>query len=316
MIINPIIPIWVMVIICIFLLLMKRKGGAAFVRQIFIVILLFVINLRIMTQSGDIPLVEPRVDVLFVVDNTISMIAEDYGPEKKQRLDAVRDDCEYIMKNLPGATYAVYSFNTHMEQMLPYTSDSAAVLDCIEICNGGSRYSSQGTSLNMAMGSMEKILDDDREFFQVIFFISDGEIVSSDTLKSYPELKKYIDGGAVLGYGTEEGGIMVPVEWYEEEEGARPLEYYDDNFNLQTALSVIDEKNLQSIASDFGVEYIHMTDKSQVDGVLAELQGKIANLEMMVNTESTEGYEDINFWFVIPLTVLLVVDAICYKRKV
>ncbi len=315
MIINPIIPIWVMVIICIFLLLMKRKGGAAFVRQIFIVILLFVINLRIMTQSGDIPMVEPRVDVLFVVDNTISMIAEDYGSEKKPRLDAVREDCEYIMKNLPGATYAVYSFNTYMEQMLPYTSDSAAVLDCIEICNGGSKYSSKGTSLNMAMGSMEKILDDDREFFQVVFFISDGEIVSSDTLKNYPELKKYIDGGAVLGYGTEEGGIMVPVEWYDEWEEPRPLEYYDDNFDLQTAVSVIDEKNLQSIASDLGVEYIHMTHKTQIDGVLAELQGRIANLEMMVNTESTEGYEDINFWFVIPLTVLLVADAICYKKK-
>lgn len=315
MIINPIIPIWVMVIICIFLLFMKRKGGAAFVRQIFIVILLFVINLRIMTQSGDIPMVEPRVDVLFVIDNTISMIAEDYGAEKKPRLDAVRDDCEYIMQNLPGATYAVYAFDTYVEQMLPYTSDTAAVLDCIEICNGGSKYSSRGTSLNMAMGSMEKILDDDREFFQVVFFISDGEIVSSDALKSYPELAKYVDGGAVLGYGTEEGGIMLPVEWYEDWEEPRPLEYYDDNYDTQTAVSVIDEKNLQSIASDFGVEYIHMTEPSQVDSVLAELRDKMANLEMMEDTESTEGYVDIYFWFVIPLLALLVTDAICYKRK-
>ena len=69
MIINPIIPIWVMAIICILFLLVKRKGKMNYVRQILIVIFLFVINLRFMVRDGDVPSVMPKVDVVFVVDS-------------------------------------------------------------------------------------------------------------------------------------------------------------------------------------------------------------------------------------------------------
>ena len=43
---EPIIPIWLMVIICIGLLAIKRKGIAPYIRQVLIVLLLFAINLR------------------------------------------------------------------------------------------------------------------------------------------------------------------------------------------------------------------------------------------------------------------------------
>lgn len=36
----------------------------------------------------------------------------------------------------------------------------------------------------------------------MLFFVSDGETTSVETLKSFAEVKKYINGGAVLGYGT------------------------------------------------------------------------------------------------------------------
>lgn len=316
MIINPIIPIWVMVIICIFLLIMKRKGGAAFVRQIFIVILIFVINLRPMVPNGDVTMVEPKVDVLFVVDNTISMIAEDYGPENKTRLEAVKADCRYIMEKIPGANYSVYAFNKEVEQMIPYTPDYYAVAVSIDLCNGGSRYHSTGTDLEHVLDSMEDILNTERESYKVVFFISDGEIVSGDPLGSYPQLKEYVDNGAVLGYGTESGGKMKPVEWYEEEDEVRYLEYYDSNYNTQTAISVIDEDNLRSIAGDLGVEYVHMTSNDRVDKVLEQIQEEMLTLEPMKDTESKEGYTDIYFWFAIPLVILLVIDCISYKRNV
>ena len=47
MTINPIIPLWLMGIICIVLLFFKRKGIFNYVRQIVIVALLFLINMRI-----------------------------------------------------------------------------------------------------------------------------------------------------------------------------------------------------------------------------------------------------------------------------
>lgn len=315
MITNPMIPVWLMGIICIFLLFMKRKGGAAFVRQIFIVILLFVINLRIMLPNGEALLVEPKVDIIFVVDNTISMIAEDYGDEDAPRLDAVKQDCEYIMSKLPGSSYAVYTFNKELELMVPYTSDMHAAMTSIKLCEGGSRYHSAGTGLNAILDSLEKVLNTDRESYKVIFFISDGEIVSNDPLTTHAELKKYVDAGAVLGYGTKEGGKMKPMEWYEEEEDAEYLEYYNDNYDRVVALSVIDERNLIRIAEDFGVEYIHMTETYKVDRIIEEIKGEISQLEPMKDTESLDCYNDIYFWFVIPLVVLIVIDCIGFKKK-
>ena len=48
MIVSPIIPIWLMGIICVILIILKSKNWKTFIRQIIIVILLFLINLRIM----------------------------------------------------------------------------------------------------------------------------------------------------------------------------------------------------------------------------------------------------------------------------
>lgn len=100
MIINPIIPVWLMGILCVFLLFMKRKGTYNLIKQIVIVILLFVINLRIMIGNGDVDTVTVDADVLFVVDNTISMLAEDYNGTER-RMDAVKEDLRYIMEQLP-----------------------------------------------------------------------------------------------------------------------------------------------------------------------------------------------------------------------
>ena len=81
MIINPIIPVWIMAIICVFLLLLKRKGIVPYIRQVMTIVLLFVINLRIMIPDDTVTYkkVEMNTHVIFVVDNTLSMVAQDYN---------------------------------------------------------------------------------------------------------------------------------------------------------------------------------------------------------------------------------------------
>ena len=82
MTVNPIIPIWLMAIICIALAFFRRKGTFNYIRQIAIIVLLFIINLRIMVPDYDAETIKRKIDVLFVVDNTISMQAEDYGSDR------------------------------------------------------------------------------------------------------------------------------------------------------------------------------------------------------------------------------------------
>lgn len=304
-----------MAIICILFLVMKRKGKMNYIRQILIVILLFVINLRIMVRDGDVPTVMPKVDIVFVLDNTLSMLAEDYG-DKGRRMDAVKADCQYIIEQFPGASYSVVSFDNTVKRLVPYTVDANMVIETIGILRGPSEYRAKGTSFNETMEFMEKMLDDDRNNYRIVFFVSDGEIVSGQALKSYNGLKQFVDDGAVLGYGTEKGAPMKPINYYEEEKDAEYLYYYDSDYNHKLALSKIDEKNLKSIASDFGIDYIHMSKQSDLDSKIRDLQRKTNNLEMTEDMESKEGYADIYYWFVIPLMLLFVWDFVCNKRKV
>jgi len=315
MIANPIIPITLMGVICLILLLLKRKGIFSFIRQIIIVVLLFAINLRIMVPNDDVPTIKRDVDVLFVVDNTISIVAEDYGPEKGRRIDAVRNDCNYIMEQLPGASFSVVSFGNEVKSLLPYTIDTINIKQALQTLNGQPSLYATGTAFDRVLTYLGEFLDRDNDHYQIVFFFSDGEITKDEKLQSYPELAEYIDTGAVLGYGTEEGGPMRAIAFTGDNE-PEYLEYYDDNFNFQRAISVIDENTLRSIASDMGVSYVHMTEQNSIDETLAEIKKQIEEEANEDREDSLNAYSDTFFYLLIPLIFLLAVDFIYYKRKV
>lgn len=314
MIINPILPVWLMGILCVVFLCFKRKGAFNYIRQICIVILLFVINLRIMVGEAESQTVMASADILFVVDNTISMFAEDYDGSER-RMDAVREHCAYIIEQLPGAYYSVVSFENGVQPLTPYTNDASMTSQALRTLNGQGTLYAVGSSMNDAMEALPKLLDNGRDNYQVVFFISDGEITNGEELKKISGLAKHVDAGAVLGYGTKEGGPMRAVSYIGSEDPAEYVTYYDDNFDERKALSKIDEGNLKSIADNLGVDYVHMTNSSDIDACLAKVRKGIEAAPKVKSEESTEGYEDIYYWFVIPLLLLLVFDFIYYKRR-
>ncbi len=315
MTVNPIIPIWLMAIICIALAFFRRKGTLNYIRQLAIIVLLFIINLRIMVPDYDAETIKRKIDVLFVVDNTISMQAEDYGSDKSPRMEAVRSDCAYIMEKLPGAQFSVISFDNNVTTLIPYTIDTTNITQAFNSLQGQATLYATGTGFEDVLNYMETALDRESDNVQIVFFISDGEITQEADLKSHPKLKDFIDGGAVLGYGTEKGGPMHAVAFFGDEE-VEELYYYDENFDQQTALSVIDEENLQSIASDMGVDYVHMTSQSQINQTINKVLHQIEMAGDEQEGDNITGYSDTFFYVLIILIPLLVFDFIYYKRKV
>ncbi len=316
MIINPIIPIWLMGIICVIFLVLRRKGVFNYIRQIIIVVLIFVINLRIMVPGGTVITVAPEIDILFVCDNTISMLAEDYNGDER-RIDAVKKDCLYIMEQFPGASFSVVTFGRSVEFKVPYTVDTFLVKQTINNLNGEASYYANGSSLNMIMTQLENFLDRGRDTYQLVFFISDGEITAKkETLKNYDNLKGYADDGAVLGYGTSEGGYMKTVDMSVTDEEPQYVYYYDDNFDKIKAVSKINEENLKSIAKDLGVDYIHMTKHADIREKVENIKGNMGNAITAENTDSKSGYSETYYYFLVPLIALLVFDLMYYKRKV
>ena len=316
--INPILPIWLMSILCVLMLCMKRKGVWNYIRQILIVVLLFALNLRIMVFSHEVEKRELDLDVLFVVDNSMSMLAEDFDGDGR-RIDAVRDDCQYIMDKLPGARFSVVSFGNYAYRLTPYTSDITALKTALSSLEGQTQYYASGTSLNQPVIVVKEALEKNRERnperTQVLFYFSDGEITAKEKLESYSSLAKLIDGGAVIGYGTEEGGRMK-VHSYEGDHGEPFYMMTRDKKTgkMVEAISHLDESNLKQIAKDLDVDYYLSENSASIRELLLDVTDYLENLSSEGLT-GTEGYSETYFWFAIPLVTLLAYDLIYYKRR-
>lgn len=314
MIINQVIPIWLMCIICLAIIVInvKEKNKLRFIRQILISFLLFLINLRIMVPSKNVDVINNNLDVLIVIDSTISMIAEDYD-KNTPRLSAVKADCNYIMDNLAGARFSVISFNNESQIKIPFTFDQNAASNAIDTIEVMESLYSKGSSLNIPLKDMRNCLEssiknDNRK--RVVFFISDGEITNEEKLDSYIELKKYVDDGAVLGYGTSIGGYMKDANSYSDISS-----YLKDttSYPYSNAVSKIDENNLKSIANDLNISYVHMEKQSNIDKKLKEI---INNSNANNLNSKKSSYTDIYYIFVIPLCLLLFYECIYFKRRI
>lgn len=313
MIINPIIPIWLMAIICIALAICKRKGKFAYIRQIIMIILLFMINLRMMIPT-DVEVSTKRIDanVFFVIDNTISMAANDCA-DGTTRMDALKADCNNITGSLSGARFSLITFANISKLVFPLTESTSFVNSCIKGIGVTDELYAKGSSMNICkdmLVELVKAANEKNTGKVIVFFISDGEITNGDTLDSFKEAAKYIDGGAVLGYGTSKGGNMYIKDYFSDD-----LVTIEDKseYPYKKAVSKIDEENLKAIAKDMGIEYINMTTENKLDTVIDNIKKDTASLGD--EDSRLDGYKDIYFIFIIPLLGMLVYEFINWKRK-
>ncbi len=265
-------------------------------RLVLIFGLVFAIACRFKTEEKLYNSEAKNVDVLFVVDGTISMWAKD-GRNGSTRIDQVRSDCRMIMEELPGASYGLVRFNNTSMVMSPYTQDTEAVEDALDLIFPPDRDYAKGSSLNTAYGDMEKMLKRSRTKkgrMTVVFFMSDGEITDGSELTSFQPLAELTDGGAVLGYGTEKGATM-----------SVGYTLRDPN-TMQDAVSCMDEGNLKQIAGDLKVEYIHPATGA---GIKPLLQKIIQSSSTVVSDKKGVTYIDIAWKFAIPAAILLLMEV-------
>lgn len=311
--IDPIIPIWLMSILCVGMICLKKRSKIAYIRQIIAIVLVFLINLRIMVPSNNVSSSSQTLDtyVLFVVDDTISMLARDYDGDT-ERLTAVKKDCSDIIDELDGAKFAVISFNNNANLVSPFTNNSQYAKDVIGSLYPIEEMYAEGTSMNVSIDMMTDTLKRAREKADgnvAVFFISDGEITNEEKLKSFKSAAKYVDGGAVLGYGTSEGGNMYVKSYYTDRE-----ELLEDtsSYLRKPAVSVIDEKNLKSIASDIGVKYINMNDSTNIDSTISKIKKESVSES---KDGKVTGYVDIYYIFAAMLVVVMMWEFVDIRRK-
>ncbi len=343
MITNPIIPPWIMAIICvaaIFIIIYNKKpksdkndnneitngkktkvkhNWVDIIVEICIVILLFIINLRFMIPNGENISMSSNVKILFVIDKTVSMKALDYGLGK-ERFEGVINDCCYILDELPECKFSIITFGDTTQKLAPFTSDIDMVRSELKSIILEDAYYASGTSINIVKGELQKTLEKEREKQDedskvILFFISDGEItIENEELESFADMSDYIFDGAVMGYGTKEGGKMVSSLTSDEPlSDSYYISYYDENNKKTTAISKIDESNLKKLASDFKIDYIQMSETSNIDYKINGIKEKVAKEQSM--EEKVKSYQDIYYYFAIPLVILLIIHFIIQKRR-
>ncbi|MBR1796931.1 MAG: VWA domain-containing protein [Clostridiales bacterium] len=311
---NPIIPVPTMAVICVVLIIFKRRGVIPYIRQILAVLLLFLINLRPMYPSENVKVQRQKMDlnVVFVVDDTISMLADDQ-PDYENRLERVKSDMNYIIDNLPGAKFSIVCFNNYTHVLTPYTDSLDYVRNAIDSIYPLSPYYATGTNINICLDTLTTVLTTGRESSgtvnTVMFVMSDGENTNDRVMESFSKLEHSLSGGAVLGYGTERGGHMY---YYNSIQDRIEIVMNRNTNPPSEGISKLNEENLQSIATDLDLPYMNMANDGNLDPIL---QNMMENYLTEPEEVTRRGYTDIYYILVIPLVALTAYEFISLKRR-
>ncbi len=213
------------------------------------------------------------IEVLVVVDRTRSMAALDY--QEGPRIYGAQQDLAELTAALPGARFALLTFGSQVELELPFTSDATTFGTAIETLRLEGPFDGSGSLANRPLEAMRDVLGRADEQHpgrrRMVVYVGDGENTADGEQSSFEELEDLVDGGVVLGYGTEDGARMPEADDLSTEDG-----YIYDQDRREDAISRIDEDNLRKIAGDLGIDYVHRTQPGGMRAIADEFEASYA----------------------------------------
>lgn len=313
---KPMFPLRTMIIIAVVLGIIVLLNRKHIINRILIIILLVIISQRPMLKNQNEITFALNIDVLFVVDNTVSMNAVDANGT---RLNKVKSDCKRIVELLPGANYALITYANLSLVKYPFTSDMATINSVIDQMKIIDPYYAKGSTLDMPYDNIKLLLNSSSKkdkHQQILIFMGDGELIGQEkqntNIDKFKDLKDIIDGGMVIGYGTTEGSKVkitesVVLDKITDKEG-----YLIDgsNNNKNLSISKLNEDNLKALASNLSLDYYHMPDDNS-------LSKKVQNIKdnSISNEEGEEEIDkDIYYYFSFALIILLLLELFHYRR--
>lgn len=345
MIINPIIPIWLMLIISVIAIIFiiynsqikeivlnklnkpnKKKitnktNIISATIKILIVVLLFVINLRFMVPNGEAMAMSSDLSILFVIDTSVSMRALDYEGNK-ERIQGVMNDCCYIVNELSSCRFSIITFGNEAKKIIPFTYDTDMVQAELQAIQTENDEYAAGSSMNVVKDMLDKTIKKEKESKNgigevIVFFVTDGEITKEgEKLESFAHIKQNISNGAVLGYGTTSGGKMLRSYYKNDPNNEFAYVSYANEqtgFNMVEGVSKIDENNLKQIANDLGLDYIKMNKQSNLNYKISDIKKQIS--KSLTEEQKITTYKDTYYYIAIPLVILFIADLAIKKKK-
>ena len=306
MIFKPIIPIYAIIIIlatsiiAVIVCAINRKCRKSnnFIRLGILVLLSLTLLRPIVPFETKAQSVRSNTVLYFIVDNTGSMAVED--EDGKARIKALSADMEKIIDSFGAIKVGIFTQDVLTYQMMPVSSDIKTAINLAKNLGPKNTSSSEGTDLNKLIKEAANYINSYTEAKNgaevIIFVMSDGENAINGS-QNYSLTKGDFNSfayGAVIGYGSEEGG-KVPnyAAFLDANSGVlvyhkQPSKPFVTDENNNEVISKIDEQSLKSIASLYGFEYRKSTDGiDQVIQAAKEKAGKTTYLDETIDISNT-----------------------------
>ena len=242
------------------------------------------------------------VDVVFALDVSKSMLAEDIAPN---RLEKAKQIISKIIDKLGSDRVGIIIYAGNSYPLLPITTDHAAANMFLQNANPD-MVSSQGTAINEALELAKTYYNNDEQTNKFLIMISDGEDHQEETKQVANNIANEGVKIYTVGVGTEKGG-PIPIRL-----NGSMIGYKKDRKG-ETVITKRQPDVLGGIADAANGQYF---DGNVTENPVKEITEIIANAEKNeFETKQFSDYKDQFQWFLALGLLFLIVDIFLFEKK-
>ncbi|MBT8297084.1 MAG: VWA domain-containing protein [Maribacter sp.] len=243
------------------------------------------------------------VDIVFAVDVSKSMLAEDIAPN---RLEKAKRLVSEIINQLASDRIGIIAYAGQAFPQLPITTDYGAAKMFLQNMNTD-MLTSQGTAINEAIELATTYYNDEDQTNRVLFIISDGEDHSEDTtLQAVDDAVEVGIRIFTIGVGKNKGA-PIPIK----RNGV--LESLKKDRQGEVVITKLNEVVLQDIASEGNGEYIDGTNTGEAVEQIKEILIQMDKTEF--EARQFAEYKDQFQWFLGAGLLFLFLDIFILNKK-
>jgi Ca-activated chloride channel family protein len=242
------------------------------------------------------------VDIVFAVDVSRSMLAEDILPN---RLEKSKQLVNQIINTLNGDRIGIVAYAGKAFPQLPITTDYSSGKMFLQSMNTD-MISSQGTAIDEAIQLATNYYDDESKIERILIIISDGEDhndVSVDMAKIASEKGIII---YTIGVGKEKGA-PIPIK----KNGI--IQSYKKDNKGEVVITKLNRQVLVDIANQTGGEFIDGTETKFVVNRIGEILKETEKKEF--ESKKFSEYKDQFQWFLAIGLLLLFIEIFLFDSK-
>jgi len=281
--------------------LFKSALKAIVLSLVFVCIAIALVNPKIGTKLETVR--SQGVDIVFAVDVSKSMLAEDMAPN---RLEKAKQLVTQIVNNLVSDRVGIIAYAGKAFPQLPITTDYSAAKMFLQSMNTD-MLSSQGTAINEAIKLAMTYYDDEEQTNRILIIISDGEDHSEIAIEAAEEAANQGIRIFTIGVGDVKGG-PIPIK----NQNGIVLNYKKDNEG-ETVITRLDEETLINIADKANGAYINGKNTNDVINEIKDVLSKMDKKEF--EAKQFADFKDQFQWFLAAGIFLLFLDIFFLERK-